>query len=420
VSHPKILLAQIGARKHYQEPLLLHQWNVLDIFYTDFYTKYHYIEQVFKFLGIYHRTPKVIQKGFDRYEAGLKEAKIVHFPDFAWRYARALQQTKNQSATYIQFAQEFCQRIIKHGLGNADTVYGFNGASLELFEYAKSRGLRCVLDQTLAHRSLLHQLLLAEEERWLDWSISPFEVTDADQELVKREHQEQTLADQIICGSQFVQNSLIHAGIPAEKIAVVALGRCKENQTIVPGGDRLPPQQRGDGLRILFVGAVGLRKGIPYLLEALRALVGVIPFTCKVAGSLEIQPQRVNEYKDVCEFLGVVPRSQMAELYTWADVLVLPSLCEGSAMVTYEALNWGLPLITTENAGSIVRDGIDGFLVPPDNDQEISIKLKSIYFNQLQPQPPKQIQHYLETTNQQALAAFKQAVLQNWIEEKQL
>jgi glycosyltransferase involved in cell wall biosynthesis len=45
-------------------------------------------------------------------------------------------------------------------------------------------------------------------------------------------------------------------------------------------------------------------------------------------------------------------------------VLAFPSLHEGSALVTYEALACGLPVITTPNAGSVVRDGREGLLVP--------------------------------------------------------
>ena len=54
----------------------------------------------------------------------------------------------------------------------------------------------------------------------------------------------------------------------------------------------------------------------------------------------------------------------MTEHYQWGDVFVLPSVCEGSATVIYEALGHGLPVITTPNAGSVVRDGLDGFIVP--------------------------------------------------------
>ena len=48
-----------------------------------------------------------------------------------------------------------------------------------------------------------------------------------------------------------------------------------------------------------------------------------------------------------------------------ADVFVFPSLFEGSAVVTYEALATGLPSVVSPSAGSIVRDGIEGFVVPP-------------------------------------------------------
>ena len=47
-----------------------------------------------------------------------------------------------------------------------------------------------------------------------------------------------------------------------------------------------------------------------------------------------------------------------------ADVFVFPSLFEGSAVVTYEALACGLPSVVTAEAGSVVRDGVEGYLVP--------------------------------------------------------
>ena len=48
-----------------------------------------------------------------------------------------------------------------------------------------------------------------------------------------------------------------------------------------------------------------------------------------------------------------------------ADVFVFPSLFEGSAVVTYEALACGLPGVVTPAAGSVIRDGIEGFVVMP-------------------------------------------------------
>lgn len=362
----RVTVAQLGARKHYQEPLLLHEWGILEKLYTDFYAGNSPVVSLLRQPGIFNKLPNTFKKALDRYEPGLNQAKIINFPKFGYQYAQKLRNAKGEelSSIFIWASQEFSRKILERGLGDANVIYGFNGASLELFQYAKQKGIKCILDQTLAERSLLHKLLLEEENIWQSWSNSPFTVSDADVELAQREQHEQDLADHIICGSQFVKDSLIGRGVDENKISIVSLGRIKESQAFQDISQRSIPKERGDGLRILFAGEVGLRKGIPYLLEALKQLKGKIPFTCKIAGGIGIQTQQIAEYSDVCDFLGRVPRSQMLELYRWADVFVLPSICEGSAMVTYEALNWGLPVITTHNSGSIIRDSIDGYIVP--------------------------------------------------------
>ncbi len=61
-----------------------------------------------------------------------------------------------------------------------------------------------------------------------------------------------------------------------------------------------------------------------------------------------------------------------------ADVFVFPSLFEGSAVVTYEALACGLPSIVTPSAGSVVRDGIEGFVVPPGEVEPLAIAMERL------------------------------------------
>jgi glycosyltransferase involved in cell wall biosynthesis len=84
----------------------------------------------------------------------------------------------------------------------------------------------------------------------------------------------------------------------------------------------------------------------------------------RVAGRLDVTPFAQELLTSHVELLGAVPRAEIHVQFEWADVFLLPTLCEGSATVCYEALANGLPVITTPNAGSVVRDGIDGFIVP--------------------------------------------------------
>jgi glycosyltransferase involved in cell wall biosynthesis len=398
MSATKILVAQLGARKHYQEPLLFHSWGFLDRLYTDFYSGHSGIAEICRNRKIYNRLPNLLKKCLDRYEPELKNARIIHFPKLGYQYVQALKKAPSEQAVqiFVWGGQEFCQRIIKHGLGDANTIYGFNSACLELFKYAKQQGITCILDQTLADYSLVHQLLLEEEKRWTGWSLTPFTVNDADLKLMQREQNEQDLADKIVCGSSFVKDSLIARGVDANKIFVVPLGRLKNERLVQHQPFHKTPQERKDELRILFVGSVGLRKGIPYLLTALRKLKGKIPFTCKVVGSLEIKPERIAEYSDVCNFLGRIPRSHVKDLYTWADVLVLPSICEGSAMVTYEALSLGVPIITTYNSGSLIRDGLDGFIVPIRDVDVTTDRLCKIYTKNYNSEQITNTQEYLK------------------------
>ena len=176
-------------------------------------------------------------------------------------------------------------------------------------------------------------------------------------------------ADSIICGSEFVRDGIRASGGPVERCCVVPYG-------VRPTG--VAPRRSFDRgpLRVLTVGAVGLRKGAPYVLAAARTLKGRAEF--RIAGQIGVTGYARALLSQYVTLAGVVPRSEIQSHYEWADVFLLPSVCEGSATVCYEALAAGLPVITTPNAGSVVRDRIDGFVVPVRSSEAIVEKLERL------------------------------------------
>ncbi len=76
--------------------------------------------------------------------------------------------------------------------------------------------------------------------------------------------------------------------------------------------------------------------------------------------------------------LGFVPHAKLHEAYQSADVFVFPSLAEGGVYVIYEALAAGLPCIVSANAGSAVRDGIEGFVVPVGDVEALAARLTQL------------------------------------------
>lgn len=356
---PRVIVAMLGARRHYAVPRLLYEAGMLERFYTDSYIgNKPWLEWL---LGTVPPSvrPRGLQRWLGRKDAVLPQDKVTSFEVFGWHYAWQRYRGNTVShgkVVYAEFAARFNRHVISSYPLSAEVVWGFNGACLELLQWAKSRGMRCIVEQTIAPMQIQHQLLSEELARWPNWQPSLKSMVYPNP-LSVREEEEWALADVIVAGSEFVADSMRLCGVSAERIRVVPYGVDSRRFK------RIDCSQHTGPLRLLFAGEVGLRKGVPDLLEALRRL-GPENVEAMLAGQIALAEDKVLPYRTVADFLGFVPRAKMSELFKWADVFVLPSLVEGSATVIYEALISGLPVITTPNAGSIVRDGVDGFIVP--------------------------------------------------------
>jgi hypothetical protein len=104
-------------------------------------------------------------------------------------------------------------------------------------------------------------------------------------------------------------------------------------------------------LRVIFAGTLMLEKGVQYIYEALHKRAN-LPVQMEFFGPVNLTPLGVQRLMEVGTVHGPVPRSQLFEEFRRADVLLFPSLSEGSALVTLEAAALGLPVVATEEAGA--------------------------------------------------------------------
>jgi alpha-maltose-1-phosphate synthase len=179
------------------------------------------------------------------------------------------------------------------------------------------------------------------------------------------------LADRILVPSEHIAGELTRHGTPRAKISVVPYAA--DTTRFEP----LPDKRHGDSCTFLFAGGITQRKGIKYLLDAWRQ-VRRPGWRLQLLGALPLDPGPLTDYLGEVEHLGRVAHAEMAARMAAADVFVFPSLFEGSAVVTYEALACGLPSVVTPNAGSVVRDGVEGFLVPARDVEALAARMEHL------------------------------------------
>ncbi|HMP83303.1 MAG TPA: glycosyltransferase family 4 protein, partial [Verrucomicrobiota bacterium] len=126
-------------------------------------------------------------------------------------------------------------------------------------------------------------------------------------------------------------------------------------------------------LRVLFVGSLDLRKGVPYLLRAVEDCGGQTQLTLAGAdgGTLE---EFFNRSTANVKRAGRKNKSELRELYWQSDVLVLPSLVDSFGFVALEAMACGLPVIVTANCGAPVPS--PDWRVPVMNSNAIASRLE--------------------------------------------
>lgn len=146
-------------------------------------------------------------------------------------------------------------------------------------------------------------------------------------------------------------------------------------------------------VNLLYVGSLTPRKRVDDAIYALSILVEknknyhlTIVGDGYLKNELIVLVQKL-QLEDYVNFLGQINnRKELEKIYLEHDILILPSLSEGTPKVLPEAMAYGVIPIAVKSAGSnkyIIRDGYNGFLVKEKSPNEIAKKCLEIYFNDL-------------------------------------
>jgi len=203
-------------------------------------------------------------------------------------------------------------------------------------------------------------------------------------------------SDAVVVYGEHVKRYLISQGVLPERIFIAAhavdngiysRSVLEKEKNILKRELGIKPKQK----ILLYLGRLEKIKGLSYLIEAFSLLkrddsVLVIVGT----GSELLSLQRLAEEKGIDEFIrfvGYVPPEKTVIYYSIAWVCFLPSITldtgkELWGLVINECFNQGVPVIVTNAvgaaAGGMVKDGINGFVIPEKNSLALSEVLKKI------------------------------------------
>lgn len=231
-----------------------------------------------------------------------------------------------------------------------DLIHVWPLGALRTLKVARQLGITAVLERPNAHTRFAYEVV-REECRKLEISMPPGHEHGYNEAILKREEREYELANYLLCPSDFVAQTFLVRGFLPKKLVRHQYGY--DDAIYSPLAAQKP---RTDALTVLFAGGCAPRKGLHYALEAWLRSSAHQRGTFLIAGAFIAgyrERLAANLAHPSIKVLG--HRSDLPDLMRQSDVLVLPSIEEGSALVTSEARGCGCVLLVSNAAGAICR-----------------------------------------------------------------
>lgn len=266
-------------------------------------------------------------------QVGMHHGVNVYSPLFTWKAFA------HESMKYIHDADIF---HVRSGAGCSGVI-----------EKARARGMKIVVDHSIAHPAHITRNLENEAKFWPSKPQSfrsPF--WDSVMEDCSK-------ADVILVNSDYVKSSLQQYGLKDKRIETIYLP-VPNKFSYIEARKREPSQ-----FRLLFTGGFNIRKGARLLIEAMRKVNTSIPgVRLDVYGSVDIPKQWLPQCEQLAIHLhGHVSQDVLQQAMIHCDAYVFPTLSEGCAKSVMEAMSAGLPVLTTFDSGAPIEHRKNAYIM---------------------------------------------------------
>lgn len=337
-----VIVYHVGARDNYAIAKFFAKRKKLKCLITDYWLIFDCI-----------LFPKIIKNKLNR----RYDAKLLNFKIYSYTVIRILfseiakKLIKSKFSRWKNHDKQFTKFVIKKiNKSKPDLIWGYTNANLEVLEYFKQATstikIHNQIDPGIEYYNIQQQLWEANKE----YEVEPEKLPKFFEERLRKEWE---LSDIIIVNSEFSKKCLVKNNVPDSKIEILPL--------IYESKKHIKKKEFNSKLNIAFVGNVNLIKGFKLFIDVAKDLNGIFNFVA--IGNIFIKKEIVDYTKSFIEYVGHVSKFDLEERYQKIDILIFPTFCDGFGMVQLEAMSFGIPVIATKHCGSVVKDGINGYVI---------------------------------------------------------
>ncbi len=356
----KAIVVHAGARDSYQLALALQEHGLLDRLFTDLFWPAHAPLPN----SLIRRLPSLHRQAMQRSAPGIPFGS-VQLNAFRGLLCLAAEHMRSLPGDLRRRAHRTADAALGRAAGRWARRADDGLVSYSYYGYDAMREYRrpAMLFQVHPHPVTVRRILQEELEAFPECAESlqqEWELALPDEDF---EHlvAETRMASRFLAASSFTRSSLVENGASFDSVSVIPYG--VDLQRFRPGDQ---PRSRSAKLQLLFVGRINQRKGVKYLLEALKMFKPEdvqLTICGRVVDSLSL-------FRDSGLAIDIRPSVSSEDLvraYQTADLFIFPSVAEGFAQVLLESLACGLPILATTHtaAPDLITEGKEGFIVEP-------------------------------------------------------
>lgn len=351
----KVILSHSGKQHSYHVAKALNDLGYLEKFYTSSYITSKYLQLYFNLTNDQYWTRRFV-KGVHggKVESNWRfEFKEILYSKFYGQSEKTLNAVYERDVNFDRFISLEMSKL------NGNIFWGYQGSCLKSLQAAKKNGKLAVCEMATAHAPAAMRILGEERKLHPEWSDS-FDYLEFPSDYYKRLCEEPHKADLVIGASKFTLQTLREEDVEEKKLKYLPLGFDLDRIHFSPDVENLKRP-----FRLLYAGRVTQRKGMMYLLEALKHFKKT-DVELHIIGNIHGSGRGLRGYEGMYKLHHSVSQYDLFKQYHHYDAFILPTVFEGFGLVIVEAMAAGLPTITTANGigPELIEEGKNGYIVP--------------------------------------------------------